>query len=97
MAVSVRGQPKAPTAKDSKRQKTSKSVSSTDHENNEVLADEHLPPLFLVAVVLMCSGPLFVLAMRDFFSTGKVIAGSWDKAILVSFCLAYLTLLIWEL
>ncbi|GKY97549.1 hypothetical protein MPSEU_000713100 [Mayamaea pseudoterrestris] len=55
---------------------------NTNDDVKDTLADEHLPPLFLVGVVLMCSGALFVLAMRDFFSTGKVIAGAWDEAMM---------------
>jgi hypothetical protein len=71
-----------------RRNKGSKEIVSEDKigrdgKNAAALAEEHLPPLFLVGVVLMCSGVLFVLAMRDFCSTGKVIAGSWDEAFMV--------------
>ena len=51
---------------------------------NDSIIEEHLPPLSLVFVVLFCSGALLVMAMRDFMSTGRNIAGSWDEAMLVS-------------
>ena len=44
------------------------------------LAEEHLPPLLLVFVVLACSGLLWVFALRDILSTGRIIASSWDEA-----------------
>lgn len=69
-------------SKELKQEHESKERDDLDHRK-AFLAEEHLPPLFLVAVVLMCSGALFVLAMRDFVSTGKVIAGTWDEAMLV--------------
>ena len=49
----------------------------------ELLAD-HLPPLLLVSIVLICSGILWVFAVRDTFATGRPIAGSHDEAMLVS-------------
>jgi hypothetical protein len=83
------GQVKALAAKQQhgRRTKDAKDVSRVKSPAEEIqkqLAEEHLPPLFLVAVVLMCSGPLFVLAMRDFSSTGKIIAGAWDAALTVN-------------
>jgi hypothetical protein len=45
---------------------------------------DHLPPLPLVFVVLACSGLLWVFVLRDFLATGKIIAGAWDEAMLVS-------------
>ena len=48
-----------------------------------MLAD-HLPPLMLVSVVLLCSGILWVFAVRDTFATGRNIAGTHDEAMLVS-------------
>jgi hypothetical protein len=58
---------------------------SSEVKTNEVatLADEHLPPLLLVLVVMACSGLLWVFALRDFLATGRVIAGSWDSAMQV--------------
>lgn len=48
-------------------------------------AEKHLPPLFLVLVVLVCSGTMLVFAVRDFFTTGRVIAGEYDESFLVSY------------
>lgn len=58
---------------------------SSEVKTNEVatLADEHLPPLLLVLVLMACSGLLWVFALRDFLATGRVIAGSWDSAMQV--------------
>ncbi|CAB9509269.1 expressed unknown protein [Seminavis robusta] len=39
------------------------------------LAEEHLPPLSLVFCVFFLSGPLFVLGLRDFLATGRVLVG----------------------
>ena len=58
-------------------------------ESRAVLAAEHLPPLSLVCCVLVCSGSLFVLGLRDALATGKNIAGSADAAFLVSMILLY--------
>jgi hypothetical protein len=44
---------------------------------------EDLPPLGSIFTVMICSGILLILAMRDFCATGKVIGGSWDEAMLV--------------
>jgi len=55
-----------------------------DSATNDSVIEEHLPPLSLVFVVLICSGALLMLAIRDFMSTGRNIAGSWDEAMLVS-------------
>jgi hypothetical protein len=51
------------------------------------LVAEHLPPLPLVLAILLCSGFMFVLGMRDMMSTGKIILGESDAAYLVSQCL----------
>ena len=48
------------------------------------LAAEHLPPIAFVMIVLLCSGSLWIFAMRDVIATGKTIAGSYDDAFLVS-------------
>jgi hypothetical protein len=47
------------------------------------VAEAHLPPLPLILAILACSGAVFVLAMRDFWTTGRNIAGPWDRAMLV--------------
>jgi hypothetical protein len=47
------------------------------------VAEAHLPPLPLILAILACSGAVFVLAMRDFWTTGRNIAGPWDQAMLV--------------
>lgn len=46
------------------------------------LVEEHLPPLSLVCCVLICSGSLFVLGLRDALATGKNVAGPLDEAFL---------------
>jgi hypothetical protein len=46
------------------------------------LIEDHLPPLGLVYTVLICSGTMFVLCMRDFLATGRSIGGSWDEAMM---------------
>jgi hypothetical protein len=43
----------------------------------------HLPPWTLTVVMLVCSGMMLVFALRDFWTTGKNIAGGWDEALLV--------------
>jgi len=48
------------------------------------LAEEHLPPMSLVFCVLLFSGSMFVLGLRDALATGKNIAGPFDDAYLVS-------------
>ena len=47
------------------------------------VAEAHLPPLPLILAIVACSGAVFVLAMRDFWTTGRNIAGPWDRAMLV--------------
>lgn len=54
------------------------------NSDKDALIEEHLPPMALVAAVMICSGPLFVFYMRDFLATGKVIAGRWDEDLMVS-------------
>ena len=54
-----------------------------DLSQQQQLAVEDLPPLFLVFTVLVCSGVLFVLAVRDFWLTGMSLGRSWDDAMLV--------------
>jgi hypothetical protein len=45
--------------------------------------EDHLPPLVLTCIILACSGFMLIFCMRDFWTTGKNIAGSWDEALLV--------------
>jgi hypothetical protein len=49
----------------------------------EIVIATHLPPWTLTVVMLVCSGMLLVFALRDFWTTGKNIAGGWDEALLV--------------
>lgn len=44
---------------------------------------DELPPIYLQFGVLFLSGILFVFCLRDFLTTGKVIAGAPDAAYLV--------------
>mmetsp|Transcript_6942 Transcript_6942/g.20109 ORF Transcript_6942/g.20109 Transcript_6942/m.20109 type:complete len:386 (+) Transcript_6942:334-1491(+) len=66
------------------RSKTSRIATKTaDKEgNNAVAAGDHLPPLFFVFSVMLCSGFLFVYAFRDVFATGRNIGGVPDEAYL---------------
>lgn len=50
----------------------------------QAVIEDHLPPLLLVCCILACSGAMFIFCLRDFWTTGKNIAGSWDEALLVS-------------
>ena len=52
-------------------------------EKMSLVAEEHLPPLGLAFVVLLCSGFLLVLNLRDFATTGKNLLGDWDESLLV--------------
>lgn len=47
------------------------------------LVEEHLPPMALICCVLVFSGALFVLGLRDALATGRPIAGPMDAAFLV--------------
>lgn len=47
------------------------------------LAEDHLPPLPLVFTVLICSGALWVLGLRDLMATGKNFLGPMDDAFMV--------------
>lgn len=71
-----------------KMESSSKAAKASDPKDpikppRELLAQEHLPPLSLVCCVLVCSGFLFVLGLRDFLATGKNILGPLDEAFLV--------------
>lgn len=52
-------------------------------EQAELVA-EQLPPLWLVSLILMCSGALMLFSLRDFLTTGKNIGGKMDEQLLVS-------------
>ena len=79
-----RGQVKA--AKQSKTAKTDEEVTKEPKREltQKEVVEEHLPPLLLTIIVLLCSGGLLMFSMRDAISTGKNIAGSFDEAMLVS-------------
>ena len=47
------------------------------------LAEDHLPPLALVFTILICSGALWVLGLRDLMATGKNFLGPMDDAFMV--------------
>ena len=51
-------------------------------EHAELVA-EHLPPLWLVSLILICSGVLMLFSLRDFLTTGKNIGGEMDEKLLV--------------
>lgn len=81
----------AKSSKTASRSKTTKVKSKTDGEisaappgNSKKVnaAADHLPPLFLVFTVMVCSGFLFVYAFRDVFSTGRNIGGVHDESYL---------------
>lgn len=72
------------------RNKTAKDISAKDaagepeaRAEKQALIEEHLPPLGLTFLILLCSGFLLVFALRDFLSTGKNVGGSPDEAMLV--------------
>lgn len=71
------------TAKETMSSKT-ESLNKANTETRKEMIDDHLPPLSLVLTVLLCSGALSVLAMRDFAATGKNILGSIDEPMLVN-------------
>jgi hypothetical protein len=50
----------------------------------EVVLEDHLPPLALVFTILVCSGIVWVLGLRDLLATGKPFLGPIDDAYLVS-------------
>jgi len=74
-----------------KRSKTAKEFSAKNvaageleaEAEQQALIEEHLPPLGLTFLILLCSGFLLVFALRDLLSTGKNIGGSYDEAMLV--------------
>lgn len=72
----------------------SPSSSAAKSAAEEVAAD-HLPPIFLIFTVMVCSGFLLVYSFRDVFATGRNIGGAYDHAYLVrrriAFVCAFLT------
>lgn len=59
----------------------SPSSSAAKSAAEEVAAD-HLPPIFLIFTVMVCSGFLLVYSFRDVFATGRNIGGAYDHAYL---------------
>lgn len=78
---------KQSTVKRSKHAKEFQDKLATGREEaqaeQKALLEAHLPPFGLTVAVLFCSGFLFVFGLRDFLTTGKNIAGSWDDALMV--------------
>lgn len=75
------------TVKEPRRGKNDKidgpdDASRKAQEKAAVVAD-HLPPFPLVVTILLCSGVMFVLGMRDLLATGKIILGESDAAYMV--------------
>jgi hypothetical protein len=58
-------------------------VKATDAVVPTTVAVTHLPPLALVVCVLVCSGFLAVLGLRDYWTTGKNFLGDMDEKLLV--------------
>ena len=63
--------------------KSGTGTTKTQSAARPVIAEEHLPPLVLISTVLVCSGTLWVLGLRDMIATGRNILGSMDGAYLV--------------
>jgi hypothetical protein len=63
---------------------------SHDVGKSSIVLAEHLPPLALVFTVLICSGVVWVLGLRDLLATGKPFLGSIDEAYLVSGSLMFI-------
>jgi hypothetical protein len=60
-------------------------VKPMDEQVTKELLAEHLPPIGLVFIIMVCSSCLWVFAFRDVFATGRNIAGPLDDAMLVGF------------
>lgn len=76
--------------KDKNRNSTKESSSSYTESTSGKIATDHLPPIFLVLIVMACSGFLFVYAFRDVFATGRNIGGARDYAYLTfTNCIAF--------
>jgi hypothetical protein len=60
-------------------------VAKTTDAVGTTVAATHLPPLGLVVCVLICSGFLAVLALRDYWTTGKNFLGDMDEKLLVGY------------
>lgn len=59
------------------------SQSKAADTGSAVVVSDHLPPLPLCLIVLLCSLGLLVFALRDFLTTGRNFSGTWDEAMLV--------------
>jgi hypothetical protein len=71
----------AATSRTTKTKNTAKSSSPILPQDDD--ANEQLPPLFLQAVVIVCSGVWLVIALRDYATTGRSMFGRHDDAYLV--------------
>jgi len=71
---------KESAAKSSGSPEVTKPVVQQSHAE---LVAEHLPPMALVCCVLILSGSLFILGLRDALATGKPIAGPLDASLQV--------------
>jgi hypothetical protein len=60
-----------------------KSEDEVSSSTRNPLAVEHLPPIILSFLILVCSGTLCIFSLRDLLATGKNVGGSWDEALLV--------------
>ena len=67
-----------------KEAETDAPVKPMDEQVTKELLAEHLPPIGLVFIIMVCSSILWVFAFRDVFATGRTIAGPLDEAMLVS-------------
>jgi hypothetical protein len=76
----------AVTTTTKKKKNKADSISPTLAKDDDVhYAIDPLPPLFLQAVVIICSGFWLVIALRDFVTTGRSMLGTHDDAYLVRF------------
>lgn len=66
-----------------KESATNAPVKPVDKQVTKELLAEHLPPIGLVIIIMVCSSILWVFAFRDVFATGRTIAGPLDEAMLV--------------
>jgi hypothetical protein len=70
-----------PSGKQSEKKATASSPTAAPLKED---VNDHLPPIFLVFTVMVCSGFLFMYSFRDVFATGRTIGGFRDHAYLVS-------------
>jgi len=73
-----------PTSSSSSSSTETKNVISTSSSSsiNSKNKTNPLVPLPLIAIVCLCSGSLWMLALRDLFRTGQVILGPMDEQML---------------